>query len=157
MKIYNYNKETGELVETTNAKPNPKEEGKFLIPANATSKSPLKPKVDYAVCFVNKAWKYVVDNRSKTYYQNNIKVDFKLGDEITTAMTISQYTAEELADIERLKRIAVVKNLISNINNDSVTIMRSITLGLGTPDENALKDLNDSAILLLEELDTLEG
>ena len=80
MKIYNYNRITKEFMSQTVAGENPLEEGKYLIPASATSISPLKSKDGFAVCFneENKIWEYIEDNRTKTIYSTDTKEEVKV-------------------------------------------------------------------------------
>ncbi len=70
MNIFNYSRETMEFVGQTEARVNPREKGKYLVPAYATTISPLKAKDGFAICF-NKdvgQWEYKEDNRGKTIY-----------------------------------------------------------------------------------------
>ena len=108
MKIYNYNKETGEFLSESEAKKNPLEKDKYLIPKNATKDAPLENKDGFARCFLNGKWEYVVDNRNKTYFLNGKKVDFELGDEITSEMTLNQFSDSELLDQLRVTKYAEV-------------------------------------------------
>ena len=82
MNIYNYIEETGEYVGSSTARVNPLEEGKFLIPANATTIEPLAPKENFAVIFNGSSWEYIEDNRGTAYdasrpvEMRQIKVDY---------------------------------------------------------------------------------
>lgn len=80
MKIYNYNKDTKEFTTSTNATANPLEDGKYLIPTNATTKEPIAPKGGFAVCFneEKKEWEYQEDNRTKTAYDTATKQEIKI-------------------------------------------------------------------------------
>lgn len=80
MKIYNYNKETKEFTTSTNATENPLEKGKYLIPANATTKEPIVSKDGFAVCFneTKKEWEHQEDNRNKTAYDTVTKQEIKI-------------------------------------------------------------------------------
>lgn len=71
MKIYHYSKRTKEYLRETNAKPDPLEKGKWLIPAFATDKEVIKPKNGYVSCFIDNNWVEVQDNRGKTAYNVN--------------------------------------------------------------------------------------
>jgi hypothetical protein len=114
VKIYNFDKDKKEFLSKSIAIKNPREKGKCLIPANATTKEPLATKEGYAVCFKEGKWVYVVDNRDKTYYLNKVQVNFNLGDEITDDMTLEQYTEEELAIRKRENQTKDIGNAIRN-------------------------------------------
>lgn len=75
MNIYNYNKETKEIISQTIANPNPLEKGKYLIPANATIKEPLVNEENFVICFneTKQEWEYIEDNRGKTIYSTTTK------------------------------------------------------------------------------------
>ena len=114
MNIYNYDKDSKELISQSVASINPLEVGKFLVPANATTKEPLETKDGFAVCFKEDEWVYVVDNRDKTYYENKELVVFELGDEITSDMSLEQYTDEELLQQAKDKKIALIDTQTAN-------------------------------------------
>jgi len=56
MKIYNYDKKTGEFDFESNAKKDPKEAGKFLIPAYSTNKKPPKKEGVFTQIFKGDKW-----------------------------------------------------------------------------------------------------
>ena len=73
MKIHHIHPETGIYCTTTDARENPREKGEFLIPANSTTKEPLKPKAGYAVVF-NKdvdGWEYIEDLRFTPHWDDD--------------------------------------------------------------------------------------
>ncbi len=76
MKIYNNNSATKELINESEARLSPLEKGVYLIPANATTLTPLKAKDGFAVVFNGSAWQYIKDERGKTFYDEK-------GNEIT--------------------------------------------------------------------------
>lgn len=75
MDIYNYIKETKEFISQSTANLNPLEDGKYLIPANATIKEPLVNKENFTICFneTKQEWEYKEDNRNKTVYSTITK------------------------------------------------------------------------------------
>lgn len=80
MNIYNYNKLTTEFLKESQATPNPREKGKFLIPANATIIKPLDTKDGFSICFNKelKKWEYKEDNRNKIVYSTHDKTESRV-------------------------------------------------------------------------------
>lgn len=75
--LYHYNGETGEFVGTSSARPDPMEEGRYLVPANATI-IPAAPQKGKVSVFLNGAWSNVDDNRGDVYWLpdgTKVKVD----------------------------------------------------------------------------------
>ena len=88
MNIYNYDGESGGYLGQSEAQKSPLEENVYLIPANATDMQPLASKKGYAVCFKEGNWKYVKDERGKTYYDaNNNEVKITKLDQDTSALS----------------------------------------------------------------------
>ena len=80
MQIYNYNKDTKEYISITQASENPLEQGKYIIPANATTIA-IDVSIDgFVQVFdeTNKKWDYVEDNRGKTVYDTTTKQESKV-------------------------------------------------------------------------------
>ena len=67
MKIYNYDGQTKEFTDKGYAQPNPKKDGEFLLPSNATTLEPLEPKDGFAIVWNGTSWEYVEDNRGKIW------------------------------------------------------------------------------------------
>lgn len=67
MIIYNYDGETGLYFTSSTAKANPRVEGAFLIPANATELEPT-PGAGQVAVFSGGAWTYTADLTLVTYY-----------------------------------------------------------------------------------------
>lgn len=67
MKIYHYDKRTGEYLYSSNATPDPLDTGKYLIPANATAIQPLTLNAGHVSCFVDGAWRAMEDNRGAAW------------------------------------------------------------------------------------------
>ena len=127
MKIYNYDKVTKEFISETNATESPLEKGKYLVPANATTIKVNAVKIGYARVFneAKKVWEYIIDNRGKTYYLNHEKVHFKLGDEVTSEMTLEQFTADEILEQKKSEKIneinvACAKAITSGFSSDAL-------------------------------------
>lgn len=64
--IYNYDATTKEYFNEGIANESPREEGVYLLPANATFIKPNKAKKGYTQCFINDEWAYQRDNRGKS-------------------------------------------------------------------------------------------
>jgi len=80
MQIYNYNKDTKEYISITQASENPLEQGKYIIPANATTIA-IDVSIDgFAQVFddTNQKWGYVKDNRGKIVYDTTTKKESKV-------------------------------------------------------------------------------
>ena len=75
MTIYNYNNEFYEITISTEARENPLEKGKYLLPANATTKAPLSAKDGFTVCFNEELdkWEYKEDFRGQDIYNEETK------------------------------------------------------------------------------------
>lgn len=80
MNIYNFIKETKEFISQSTANPNPLEDGKYLIPANATTIEVLPHKDGFKIYFNEelKEWKYleiptvyIFDNDTNEYISNH--------------------------------------------------------------------------------------
>ena len=80
MTIYNYDKETNEFLGESEARLSPLEEDVYLIPAFATSITPLKSKEGFSQIFNEneQKWEYVEDNRNKTVYVKDTKQELKV-------------------------------------------------------------------------------
>jgi len=72
MDIYNYDKSSGEYINTSAAQASPLEPDVYLVPAHATTVAPPAPREGYARIWSGAAWAYVEDHRSQTiYYTSN--------------------------------------------------------------------------------------
>ena len=67
MKTYKYS-QTGEFIYEIQCQESPREPGKFLIPANATTVAPPEEQAGKARVWNGEEWKYRDDNRGKTMY-----------------------------------------------------------------------------------------
>lgn len=59
MKIYNYDATTGELLGESEARPDPMEPGRWLVPAYATTVTPPEAQAGQMRCFDGTAWVFV--------------------------------------------------------------------------------------------------
>lgn len=129
MKIYNYDKNTFELIgeevaeldpiATKRNKKDAKEGGEYeeiyLLPAYATTIKPLNKKDGFAICFNKKSqiWEYKKDLRGKEFWSKTDgssvivdKLDFDIKDYITTAPKENQImqNGKWVDDITKLKK-----------------------------------------------------
>jgi hypothetical protein len=58
MKVYHYDEKTGELLGDGDARPDPMEPGRWLIPAFATTVAPPEAQEGKMRCFDGSAWVY---------------------------------------------------------------------------------------------------
>tara|TARA_B100000029_G_scaffold511703_1_gene606468 strand:+ start:142 stop:666 length:525 start_codon:yes stop_codon:yes gene_type:complete len=77
MKIYNYNRDTGEYVGESTATPNPVTIGEWLIPAYATTDAPPSSSKGEVVVWdsESKGWTTTVDKRGTTVYDTTTGED----------------------------------------------------------------------------------
>lgn len=68
MQIHHYSKDTGEYIGSSEARPDPKREGRYLIPANATTVEPPAVGANEAVVFDGSTWALVPDYRGLKYW-----------------------------------------------------------------------------------------
>ncbi|MBU1001913.1 MAG: phage tail assembly chaperone [Proteobacteria bacterium] len=68
MQIYNFHPGTGEYLGSGIARPDPLEDGRFLIPAHAAEVAPLEPGQGQAVVWTGEGWDLVEDHRGEVHY-----------------------------------------------------------------------------------------
>ncbi|BBD08447.1 phage tail assembly chaperone [Desulfovibrio ferrophilus] len=68
MQIFNYHPVTGEYLGNGIARPDPLEEGRFLIPAHATEVAPPEAGERQASVWADQAWSLMEDHRGEIYY-----------------------------------------------------------------------------------------
>ncbi len=68
MNAYKYDSQTREFLHEVLCQESPREPGKFLIPANATTVAPPEEQEGKARVWNGSLWEYVTDNRGKTMY-----------------------------------------------------------------------------------------
>lgn len=151
MKIYNYEKATGEFISSSVADKNPLEEESYLIPANATSVEPLSTKKGFAICFNEELniWKYVEDNRGIAYTtRDEIIVDY-LG-ELKVGVTKEPIplTEFELDKIKNNKQVKEAKEYLTSTDfyftvDKYVTLSKEKKLELTTARAEARLLIND--------------
>jgi len=69
MRIYHYDDKTGLLVGETDAREDPREKGRFLIPRNATDEQPPTPPQGHVVIRENDAWTTRESDIGKPYWE----------------------------------------------------------------------------------------
>lgn len=89
MDIYYYHPETGEFLGQGLADPSPREPGKWLIPANATTVAPPSAQSGFARVLVENLWTNVPDHRGETWWDaNGEPVEIKdFGDPVDQGLT----------------------------------------------------------------------
>lgn len=135
MKIYNYDKSTKEFLNAVDARENPLEKGKFLIPANATTIEPLVDKVGFAVCFdeANNEWVYIEDNRGIKSYATDTKQEkvveyigaIESGfTDLVPAINDIWDGAKWVADIVAVKKskLKLIKSQFNTVSNENVVL-----------------------------------
>jgi hypothetical protein len=98
-------------------------------------------------------WENVVDNRDKIYYKNGVKVEFKLGDEITSDMSKEQYTKEQIETQKKEQELFKQKELISKQKIEGVEYKHNdkiYKISLTTQDQNGLNAIKSALELGLE-------
>jgi len=105
MKVFNFNKETGEYIGEEEAEKNPLEPGKYLIPAAATTEPPPKAGTKEAVRFNGQGWEKTPDLRGTVYFEadgTEKKID-RLGDTLPEGALTKKPapTAEQVAQQEK--------------------------------------------------------
>ena len=163
MNIYNYLKETNEFLEMSEAIENPKEEGKFLIPANATSIKALDAKDGFAICFneTKKEWEYKEDNRGKTVYSTTDKTESKIdylgaikdGFTLLKPTEFDKWITEKWVEnidakneSEKTIRISEIDSRFKEIESEKIRPMSAITksfLNNTEPEEYDVAKFND--------------
>jgi len=72
MKEYNYHPEYKYFLEATDAHVSPREPGKYLISANATTIEPPEQKEGFVLIFDGESWNLVKDNRGMYYCKDTL-------------------------------------------------------------------------------------
>lgn len=121
MKIYNYDRYTGEFVSITRATPNPLEAGKYLIPAYATSVACPEAKEGYVRCFIESTskWEYKEDHRGEIIYKTSDKTKTTMlvlgkipeGYTLLEPLEFSNWNGSEWVVDERLRIEFLVKTI----------------------------------------------
>ena len=106
------------------AQPSPLEPGKYLVPANATTKEPLKAKSGFAICFMGDGWQYIKDERGNVYYDaqgNEVEIT-RLNQDISK---LSKEKPKPKID-EKARELAEFEAQIKEAEDD---ILRAILIG----------------------------
>ena len=96
MIIYNYNPSTGEYIGTGEAKESPREQGEFLIPANAVTVVPPTVKTNEIACWNGGGWEKKADFRGSVFWDTTTKEK----QEITEIGVIKESSWTELEPTE---------------------------------------------------------
>ena len=73
MNIFNYHAETGEYHGSHSARVDPKEDDRYLIPANSTTVAPPSAVIGKARVWSNGGWQYVADHRGEVWWADHSK------------------------------------------------------------------------------------
>ena len=105
MKLYNYDENTKELKNESEANVSPLEENKYLIPANATAIKPLAPKEGFTQVLNNNIWEYVEDNRGTWFnVREEVEVTSLYKDMTGLTKEAIPYTQQEI-NSQRLQQL----------------------------------------------------
>jgi hypothetical protein len=112
MKIYNYDKDTGEYIGESIARIDPKEtyirkKKTYAIPANATEKKPPKVGTNEVAVFESGVWKTEIDFRGEWYLPSGKKITIKAIGEALPAGASDKPPAPKLSELKEEKKAAV--------------------------------------------------
>lgn len=99
VKLYHYSRD-GYLIGESEARPNPKEPGKYLQPANTTFIKPPEPGENQCVKFVLDAWEIITDYSDWVFYDKETKAikKYEPGEE----PDFEKYTSEfPMGDVDK--------------------------------------------------------
>ena len=113
MKIYNYDKETKELISISEARENPLEAGEFLIPAFATGLEPLVQKADNRIIFNNEKWEYEPITKYYKYDEEFIFIE-----EIKSYIPLASSSILEVL-APQVDKIIILKNDVWEYSEDN--------------------------------------
>lgn len=92
MKIYHYHRKTGELLSEVEARRDPLEPRRHLLPACATTIKPIEVASDERPCFINGEWVAVKDRRNTDIFRKDNgekRKGFLSNDELSKAYTLA--------------------------------------------------------------------
>jgi hypothetical protein len=163
MKIYNYDKQTGELLSESIARENPLEQGEYLVPANATTKEPIVSKEGFITVFKDDEWVSIEDIRG-TWYNIREEVEVTSLNHDMTGLTKEPvpYTTEELAQQAELE--ATKENSLKNqeiqaqIDSLEKTLIRPLRELLSTSTSDETKNAAQTKVDEIEaQIETLRS
>lgn len=143
MKIYNYDSNTKEYIGESEARPDPLEEGKYLIPAHATTIEPIQKQENKAVIFNGESWELADDYRGKVLYKKENRQEYTIKD------------LDELPDYELYTEIEPIGNVEWDSENNEWKAIKPIASGKGLVQfiENTHSELTrDEVKILLDKL-----
>ncbi len=175
MKIYHYKRTTREFCGESNARPDPKEKGRFLIPACATTIAPPTVKANEKAVFTDNAWNVVEDHRGTTVYSTAPRPEGEIRDTKTIDELgpipdgwVDQAPNDDVMDewngtawapdpgkVKFYKEMELKYELRQN-DISCLRALRAISLGVDTPaDRDKLNTMEENAKPLRSELKKL--
>lgn len=145
MKVYNYDRRTGEFIGETEADKSPLEKGVFLVPANATLIEPPAAGEGFVVCFKDQKWVFEKDYRGQSAF-----------DKATAQMV----TITEIGDIPSHLTFTPpkvqfpvwnegVKEWINDAQKEQIAQKENILSELDVSDKNMARAVEDLFLILL--------
>lgn len=136
MEIYHYHPETGEHLGTGQAREDPEETGKHLIPANATTTVPPDTISGQVRVLKDGAWTHELDHRGETWYRPNgdsiiIKDLGNPADDGLLSTAPVQIIPVKAVKLEASRRISLIAEdwKQRNIMARSIELLNKIRLG----------------------------
>lgn len=154
--VYQTDKVTGEYLGVVECRPNPLEDGKYLIPAGCVEVQPQPPSANHVQVWNGDSWTEVEDHRGATVYLDggyNTAIITELGPLPANASTTEpSLTATDI----RLARILEIDARLGEIDIESARPLRAVVSQASTQaDTDKLVALENEAVSLRAERATL--